>query len=96
MASASIPSANVPAMDLILVYTVQLKTMIKGQVSGRMVSSSINDVAFASIHSEKTHLKNLIMIIIIIKNARISGFCLAAKMDFQRLLAGHRNMRLEI
>ena len=30
-----------------------------------MVSSGISDVAFASVHSEKTRLKKLIMIIII-------------------------------
>ena len=33
--------------DLILVRTVQLKPMIKAQISGRMVSSGISDVAFA-------------------------------------------------
>ena len=47
MASASTPSANEPAKDLILVHTVQLKPMIKAQISGRMVSSGILDVAFA-------------------------------------------------
>ena len=41
MASASTPSANEPAKDLILVHTVQLKPMIKAQISGRMVSSDI-------------------------------------------------------
>ena len=54
MASASTPSANEPAKDLILVRTVQLKPMIKAQMSGRMVSSGISDVAFASVYSEKT------------------------------------------
>ena len=39
MASASIPSANEPAKDLNLVHTVQLKPMIKAQISGRMVCS---------------------------------------------------------
>ena len=39
MASASTPSANEPTKDLILVHTVQLKPMIKAQISGRMVSS---------------------------------------------------------
>ena len=53
MASASTPSANELANDLILVHTVQLKPMIKAQISGRMVSSGISDVAFASVHSEK-------------------------------------------
>ena len=50
MASTSTPSANEPAKDLILVHIVQ---MIKVQISGRMVSSGITDVAIASVHSEK-------------------------------------------
>ena len=37
MVSASTPSANEPAKDLILVYTVELKPMIKAQISGRKV-----------------------------------------------------------
>ena len=41
MASASTPSANESAKDLILVHTVQLKQIIKAQISGRMVSSGI-------------------------------------------------------
>ena len=53
MASASTSSANELANDLIVVHTVQLKQMIKAQISGRMVSSGISDVAFASVHSEK-------------------------------------------
>ena len=57
MASASTPSANEPAKDLILVHTVQLKS----HFSGRMVSSGIGDVAFASVYSEKTRLKKLMM-----------------------------------
>ena len=65
-----------------------------------MVSSGISDVAFASVHSEKTHLKKLIMIIIIIisimkKIARISGFCRVAEMDFQHL-AGTRNVSVDL
>ena len=56
MASASTPSANEPAKDLILVHTVQLKPMIKAHFSGRMVSSGISDVVFASVYSEKTRL----------------------------------------
>ena len=47
MASASSPSANEPAKDLIVVHTVQLKQMIKPQVSGRMVSSDISVVVSA-------------------------------------------------
>ena len=70
MASASILSANEPAKDLILVHTVQLKQMIKAHFSGRMVSGGISDVAFASVHSEKTRLKKLIMIIISMKKSQ--------------------------
>ena len=39
MVSASTPSANETAKDLILVHRVQLKTMIKAHFSGRMVWS---------------------------------------------------------
>ena len=38
MMSASTPSANEPAKDLILVHVVQLKRMIKVHFSVRMVS----------------------------------------------------------
>ena len=41
---ASTPSVNEPAKDLILVHIVQLKPMMKAQISGRMVSSGISDV----------------------------------------------------
>ena len=58
---ASTPSANEPAKDLILVHTVQLKPMIKAQISGRILSSGISDVVIASVHSEKTRLKKLII-----------------------------------
>ena len=34
---------------------------------GRMVSSGISDVAFASVYSEKTRLKKLIMMMMIMK-----------------------------
>ena len=58
------------AKDFILVHTIQLKPMIKTHFSARMVSSGISDIAFASIHSEKTRLKKLIVIIIIITRAK--------------------------
>ena len=48
--------------DLILVLTVQLKSMIKTRSSGRMVSSCRSDVVIASAYSEKTRLKKLMMI----------------------------------
>ena len=60
MASASTPSLT--SKGLILVHTVKLKPMIKGHISGRMVCH----VAFASVYSEKTHLKKLMIMIIII------------------------------
>ena len=40
--------------------------MIKAQISGRMVSSGTSDVTIASVHSDKTCLKKLMKIIIII------------------------------
>ena len=54
MASASTPSANEPAKDLILVHTVQLRPMIKAQISGRIISSGTSDVVIASVYSEKS------------------------------------------
>ena len=65
MVSASTPSANEQAKDVVIVHTVQLKIMIKVQISGRMISSGISDVAFASVYSEKTRLKKLMIMIII-------------------------------
>ena len=62
MTSASTPSDNEPAKDLILVQIVQLKLLIKAQISGGLVSSGISGVALASVNSGKTRLKKLIMI----------------------------------
>ena len=59
-----------PANDLILVHTVQLKPMIKAQISGRMVSSGISDVVFASVYSEKTRPKKLMKIILVNEKRR--------------------------
>ena len=54
---------------LTLVQREKLKLMIKGTISGRMLSSGISHVAFASGYSEKTRLKKCwIMIIIIMMN----------------------------
>ena len=47
--------------NLNLVHTVQLKPIIKAQISGRMVCNGISDVAIASVHGEKTCLKKLSM-----------------------------------
>ena len=74
MVSASTPSANEPAKNLILVHTVELKPMTKAQISGRMVSSGISDVAFASVNSEKTHLNKLMITIIIITSNKSDGY----------------------
>ena len=46
MASASTPSGNEP-MGLILVHTEKLKP--KGPISGKLVSTGISHVAFASV-----------------------------------------------
>ena len=66
MVSASKLSANEPAKDLILVHTVQLKPMIKAQITGRMASNGISDVLFASVNPEKTRLKKFMIMIIFI------------------------------
>ena len=52
--------------DLFLVHIVQLKPTIKDQISGKLVTNGISDVAIASVNSEKTLTKKMIMIIIII------------------------------
>ena len=52
--------------------------MIKAQISGRMVSSGISDVAFASVYSsvysEKTRLKKLMIMIIIMSKSQETAF----------------------
>ena len=70
MESASTPLSNEQAKDVVLVHTVQLKPMIKVQISGSMISSGKSDVAIASVYSKKTRLKKLIIIIIIITSNR--------------------------
>ena len=70
----STPSANEQANDVILVHTVQLKPMIKAQMSGRMICSGISDVAIASVYSEITRLKNLIIIFIIMNKLQETTF----------------------
>ena len=44
--------------------------MIKEQISGRMICSCINDIAIASVYSDKTRLKKLIMTIIIMNKSQ--------------------------
>ena len=74
MTSARAPSVTEPARASFSPHS-SAKTNDKSNSSGRMVSSGINDVVIASVHSEKTHLKKLMiimtmmtMIIIIIMN----------------------------
>ena len=62
MASASTQSANEPAKEVILVHRVQLKTIIKAQISRRILSSGVSDVVIPSVCEEK---KLMFMIIII-------------------------------
>ena len=84
MASASTPSANEPAKDLILVHTVQLKPLKKSQILERITSSCISDVVTASVNSEKTCLKKLMNIIsIIMKNHKKRLFSWATEIDFR-------------
>ena len=49
-----------------LVHAVQLKPTIKVQISGRMTSIGISDVVTASVYSEKTRMKKLMMMKMII------------------------------
>ena len=42
------------------------KPRIKAQISGRMICNGISVVAFASVYSEKTRLKKMVIMIIII------------------------------
>ena len=58
----------------LLVHTVQLKPMIKAQISGRMASIGISDVVTASVYSEKTRLKKLMMIMIMNKSQETMVF----------------------
>ena len=52
-----------------LIHRVKLKSFIKAQISGKLVTNGISDVAIASVHSEKTRLKKMIMIIISMKKS---------------------------
>ena len=63
MASASTPSVNELTRASFLVHTVKLKPIIKAQISGKLVASGISDVAIATVHSEKTRMKKMIIII---------------------------------
>ena len=62
MASASTPTANEPAKDLILVHSTA-KTNDKNT---NLRKNGISHMAIASVHSEKTHKKKCMLILIII------------------------------
>ena len=53
-----------------LVHTVKLKPIIKVEISGKLVTSGIGDVVIASVHSEKTRMKKMIIIIIIMNKSQ--------------------------
>ena len=48
--------------SILYVHTIQLKPMTKAQISGRMFSNGICDAATASVNSDKTRLKKLMMV----------------------------------
>ena len=65
---------------------VHTEKLIKGTITGRMLSSDISHVAFASVYLEKSLLKKcwiMIIIIAIIMIARIEGFSWAPEIDFR-------------
>ena len=43
----------------LLVHIVKLKPVIEAKISGKLVTIGISDVATASVHSEKKHLKKV-------------------------------------
>ena len=49
-----------------LVHTVLLKPTIKAQSSGRMASSGISGVVTASVYLEKTRLKKLMKLLLLL------------------------------
>ena len=61
---------GISGKGFILVHTVKPKPIIKAQISGKLVTSGISDVAIASVNSEKTHPKKLIILIIIMNKSQ--------------------------
>ena len=61
-----------------------LKPIIKAQISGKLLTNGIGDVAIASIHSEKNRLKKMIMIIFFYEYiARNDVFLWVKEIDFR-------------
>ena len=63
-------SANKSYVKMPIRCYIPTLPIIKAQISGKLVTSGISDVATASVHSEKTLLKKLIMIININRKKR--------------------------
>ena len=59
------------------------ETNDKAQISGRMASIGISDVVTASVYSEKTRLKKLMMITIMNKSQETPFFSWAPEIDFR-------------
>ena len=70
MASHGTPSVNDQARVSFSPHSKAEANPIKAQISGRIASSGISDVAFASVYSEKRCLKNLMIMIIVITSNR--------------------------
>ena len=66
LASASSQSANEPARTSFYSIQLGLKPIIKAQIPGKLVYSGISDVEVVTISSDKTRLKKLMIMIIII------------------------------
>ena len=60
MASASTPTVNEPTKDYFCPLN-KAKSKLKAQISGKLVTNGVSDVATASVHSEKTRLKKLMI-----------------------------------
>ena len=69
MASASTPSVNAPTRASFY-HIVNLKPIIKAQISVKLATIGISDVVTASVYSEKTCLKKLMKIIIIMNKSQ--------------------------
>ena len=63
--------------NFILVHTVKLMPIIKVQISGKLVTNGLSDATIATVHSEKTRIKKMIMIIIISMNKLQESLILA-------------------
>ena len=75
MASSSTPSVNEPTKAYFSPHS-KAKANYKSTNLRKIGNSGISDVAIASVHSEKTRLKKMIMIITSIKKSHeLTVFC---------------------